>query len=361
MQLLVDFFFYRSPELVPFNIVKYNVFSGSSKGPDIFGTESWHFYMRNLLLNFNVWFVLALLALPLIALRSSSSAVSAQSRLRGMVFVSPFYLWLSIFSLQAHKEERFMYPAYPALGLNAAISLHMVLSAFGSADAARFVGRIRPNVKLAVVAGFGLVAIAAGVLRTVGMVTAYSAPFRVHRALQRVDLVSMDDINVCYGKEWYRFPSSFFLPRNYRAKFVKSAFDGLLPGEFSEADASFGSWPTWLVPSGMNDENREDVGKHTSLSQCTFLIDSYFPSSAHSTSTSSSSSSSSSSTSSDLEPDYVLDSSTWEKMTCHPFLDASRTGLLGRALWVPDWDIVPDRFRRKWGTYCLLQRRRRRQ
>ena len=262
MQLLVDFFFYRSPELVPFNIVKYNVFSGSSKGPDIFGTESWHFYMRNLLLNFNVWFVLALLALPLIALRSSSSAVSAQSRLRGMVFVSPFYLWLSIFSLQAHKEERFMYPAYPALGLNAAISLHMVLSAFGSADAARFVGRIRPNVKLAVVAGFGLVAIAAGVLRTVGMVTAYSAPFRVHRALQRVDLVSMDDINVCYGKEWYRFPSSFFLPRNYRAKFVKSAFDGLLPGEFSEADASFGSWPTWLVPSGMNDENREDVGKH---------------------------------------------------------------------------------------------------
>ena len=262
LQFVVDFFFYRSPELVPFNIVKYNIFSGSSKGPNIFGTEPWHFYMRNLLLNFNVWFVLALLALPLIALRSSSSAVSAQSRLRGVVFVSPFYLWLSIFSLQAHKEERFMYPAYPALALNAAISLHMVLSAFGSADAARFVGRIPPNVKLAVVAGFGLVAIAAGVLRTVGIVTGYSAPFHVHRALQRGHLVAMDDVNVCYGKEWYRFPSSFFLPRNHRAKFVKSAFDGLLPGEFREAETGFGSWATWLVPLGMNDENREDVGKY---------------------------------------------------------------------------------------------------
>jgi hypothetical protein len=68
---------------------------------------------------------------------------------------------------------------------------------------------------------------------------------------------------VCLGKEWYRFPSSFNIPQGVHAKFVKSEFSGLLPGEFSEADASLGLFPgTWLVPSGMNDENLEDPSKY---------------------------------------------------------------------------------------------------
>jgi alpha-1,2-mannosyltransferase len=48
-----------------------------------------------------------------------------------------------------------------------------------------------------------------------------------------------------------------------RAKFIKSEFDGLLPGEFSEAQTGFGMWPgAWLIPSGMNDQNIEDMGKY---------------------------------------------------------------------------------------------------
>ena len=48
-----------------------------------------------------------------------------------------------------------------------------------------------------------------------------------------------------------------------RAKFIKSEFDGLLPGEFSEAKTGFGVWPgAWLIPSGMNDQNIEDMGKY---------------------------------------------------------------------------------------------------
>lgn len=40
-------------------------------------------------------------------------------------------------------------------------------------------------------------------------------------------------INVCVGDEWYRYPSSFFLPGpDYRLQFVKSGFDGLLPAAF---------------------------------------------------------------------------------------------------------------------------------
>src|SRR4051812_25938090 len=119
--MAVDTFFYKKLACVPLNIVLYNVFSGSSKGPNIYGVEPWHFYVRNLALNFNVWFFLSLGALPLLLFQHliRQKSISKQTLLRGAVFVSPLYLWLGIFTLQPHKEERFMYPAYPALALNA--------------------------------------------------------------------------------------------------------------------------------------------------------------------------------------------------------------------------------------------------
>lgn len=52
--------------MVPLNIVLYNVFGGAGKGPDIYGTEPWWFYLANLALNFNVLLPLALLSVPLL-------------------------------------------------------------------------------------------------------------------------------------------------------------------------------------------------------------------------------------------------------------------------------------------------------
>ncbi|KAI9793977.1 MAG: mannosyltransferase [Piccolia ochrophora] len=339
----VDLFFYHSAEVVPFNIVWYNIFSGSRRGPEIFGTEPWHFYVRNLVLNFNVWFVLALLALPILLIQTllGSGTTTLQSRLRSFVFLLPFNLWFAMFTLQPHKEERFMYPAYPALALNAAIALHAILAAFGNADPKQLVGRIPAKLKLAVVCFFVIGSIDLGVLRTLGIVTAYSAPIRVHKALQQPDIRVQSGF-VCYGKEWYRFPSSYFLPDGLRAKFIKSGFDGLLPGEFSEAKTGFGFWPTWLIPSGMNDQNIEDPGKYTDPAHCTFLVDSYFQS--HEASL--------------LEPHYVKDTENWEQVSCDRFLDVGNTGTLGRMLWLPDSRFLPDNLRRKWGQYCLLRRKR---
>lgn len=95
-----------------------------------------------------------------------------------------------------------------------------------------------------------------------GHMSAYSAPLKVYKPLFDPTVARPGD-TVCLGKEWYRFPSSFNLPQGVRAKFIKSKFSGLLPGEFSEADASLGLFPgTWLVPSGMNDENLEDPSKY---------------------------------------------------------------------------------------------------
>jgi alpha-1,2-mannosyltransferase len=339
VQTAIDSFFYHKFTCVPLNIVLYNVFSGGSRGPDIYGVEPWHFYVRNLALNFNIWFFLALAAFPLLLIQHVviQKAVSKQTLLRSVVFVSPFYLWLAIFTAQPHKEERFMYPIYPTLALNAALSLHIILANFGSTDSRHLVSKIPASVKLAVVSIPLLLSFNVGMLRTVGTFTAYSAPLNVYQPLH----LGVED-TVCLGKEWYRFPSSFFLPDGVHAKFIKSEFSGLLPGEFSEATVGFGLFPgTWLVPSGMNDENLEDVGKYTDVNHCTYLVDSNLPSASPTA----------------LEPDYILDSTNWQKLKCTSFLDASQTHLLGRLLFIPDLPFVPEKFRRKWGEYCLLQRK----
>ena len=184
---------------------------------------------------------------------------------------TPFYLWLGIFSVQPHKEERFMYPAYPFLCLNAALTVHTVLNYLGHPSPKSIVGQVPAKLRLALVSVFVLATTTVGVLRTVGSVSAYSAPLNVYRPLQMSEYAGTQ-ANVCLGKEWHRFPSSYFLPITMRAKFVKSAFDGLLPGEFSEARAVSGIVPTRLIPPGMNDQNIEDPDKHVRLSRMFFCL-----------------------------------------------------------------------------------------
>ncbi|MCJ1380948.1 mannosyltransferase [Xylographa soralifera] len=271
LQVAVDTFFYHKLVFVPWRIISYNIFSGAGRGPDIFGTEPFDFYIRNLLLNFNVWFILALCAGPLLVLQYVLRLEPSTrfTLMRSAFFVSPFYMWLAIFSAQAHKEERFMYPAYPFLGLNAAIALHSILGYVGNANPKKLMGMIPAKLKFAVVLASVVLAIDIGVLRTLGVVSAYRAPLQIYSALQQSDTARNGGV-VCLGKEWYRFPSSYFLPNGMHAKFIRSAFNGLLPGEFNEAKVGFGIFAgTWLIPPGMNDQNLPDPGKYVwSLKLC---------------------------------------------------------------------------------------------
>lgn len=261
LQVGIDSLFYRKLSFVPWRIVSYNIFSGSSRGPDIFGTEPWHFYIRNLLLNFNAWFLLAMCSGPLLCLQvlTNSQSLFRGSFLRGIGLITPFYLWLAIFSSQSHKEERFMYPVYPFLAFNAAIALHSILAYLGKSDGVP--GIIPARLKFYVMVCSVLFMVMVGMLRTVGTVSAYGAPLEIYRPLQTPSYANTSG-NLCLGKEWYRFPSSYVLPQNVRAKFVKSAFDGLLPGYFNESKGTYGLKPTWITPLGMNDQNIEDPGKH---------------------------------------------------------------------------------------------------
>jgi alpha-1,2-mannosyltransferase len=243
---------------VSLNIIKYNVFSDSSRGPDIYGTEPWDFYLRNLALNFGVWFPIAALAVPVVIIQAVRGRyANTESLIRTLGSAAPFYLWLGIFSFQPHKEERFMYPIYPFLALNTAISLHALLQVVGS------VPKVPPMLKLAGTVCFFLASIILSGLRTASLASGYTAPLHVYASLAEL---AVPGDNVCLGKEWYRFPSSYFLPEGVKPKFIKSAFSGLLPGEFLEEPYTIhdGLPGAYLIPKGMNDENREDLGKYVS-------------------------------------------------------------------------------------------------
>ena len=132
----LDTLAYGRLAIVPWNIIRYNIFGGSERGPELYGTSPWNFYFLNLLLNFNVLTPFALLSLPALAITSrfdrrrleytkppkeQSSPFTILS-----IRLAPFYLWIAILSAQAHKEERFMFPVYPLLCFNAAVCLFLI-------------------------------------------------------------------------------------------------------------------------------------------------------------------------------------------------------------------------------------------
>ena len=348
----INTFFYKKIEVVPWNIVKYNIFS-SSDGPNLYGTESWTFYFKNLAINFNMWFLLALLVLPLFLFQKTlaPSKIGFSSGLRTFVFITPFYMWLAIFTLQPHKEERFMYPAYPFLAINAAISMHILLQAFGTTNSKTLFGRIPAQLRLFVVTIVMIASIGLGLSRVYGLHSAYSAAMSMYSPLGAGKIngigVGGTGDHVCFGKEWHRFPSSFFLPRNMHAKFIPSEFRGLLPGEFSDARTGFGFWSgTWLPTSGLNDRNEEDPGKYVDLRSCTFLVDTEYQLRSGPLPP--------------REPNYVVDDQRWEVVKCLPFLDAENTHTISRVMFLPEF-ILPDEYKRRWGRHCLLKQRKQQQ
>lgn len=169
----------------------------------------------------------------------------------------PFYLWLAVFTAQPHKEERFMFVTYPALCLNAAIAYHITLTIWGALSNRLISGKVQEILNWTVLAAPLAVTALLSLSRVLAIVTAYSAPLHVYNALP-----ANATGNLCLAKEWYRFPSSYFLPDGVRAKFVRGAFDGLLPGEFPESNGSWKRDGTWVIPKGMNDQNKGDLSKY---------------------------------------------------------------------------------------------------
>jgi alpha-1,2-mannosyltransferase len=131
----LDSLFYGRLTVTPWNIIQYNVFPDAKRGPNLYGTEPWSFYFLNLGLNFNVLLPLALASLPALCVtyvfdRKRLGGIGApdQSNTYNIMALrlAPVYLWIGLLSLQAHKEERFMYPIYTLMCFNAASTLYLI-------------------------------------------------------------------------------------------------------------------------------------------------------------------------------------------------------------------------------------------
>ncbi|KAJ2813558.1 hypothetical protein H4S07_000587 [Coemansia furcata] len=300
----VDSWYYSRWTLAAWNQIAYNVL-GHGGSSALYGTEPWHFYVKNGLLNANVVMTLALIALPLcMALRRDVHG-------RRLLFcVLPFYAALGVFSMQPHKEERFLSIVYPHMCLNAAVSLTLL----------RPIHKQCPRLGYVVLGAAALV----GALRMAALVQYYGAPIRAFQQLP-----SNASGTVCMSDDWYRFPSSFWLPPKCRLQFVAGAFDGHLPGDFAPVGGSSLRASTGMAREDFNSMNRWEpshaIPRHVADAVCDYFVD--------------------------VEYEGASRGTPWEKVACEPILDAERTPLLARVVYTPD-RLLP----KKWGQMCVYQK-----
>ena len=95
-----------------------------------------------------------------------------------------------------------MYPAYPALALNAALSSHVIFTFLGNASRASLVGQIPAKLSLLVSVALLALAVTGGIFRTAGISTAYNAPIKDMMPFQQVETTSFQNISICFGKDW---------------------------------------------------------------------------------------------------------------------------------------------------------------
>ncbi|CAH0722989.1 unnamed protein product, partial [Brenthis ino] len=310
----VDSWHYGRLVVAPWNIVAYNIFT--EHGPDLYGVEPWTYYFVNGFLNFNIVWVLALsspLLLIACTLISSRSTARAAFCAPYWLSLSPLVLWLGVFMVQPHKEERFLYPVYSMIVLAGAIALDCLqkmtfavgteLLRWRRERRRHYLAYTGPLVLMCV-----LLAGVAGISRITALYNHYSAPMNILRSLPEVD----QDQIICFGKEWHRSPSSFHIPLSYNIRFVASEFDGQLPAPYQNEHNA-----TRLIHPYFNDQNVGDNRTYVDPSECHYLVDSDIG------------------TPTKKEPPYHKNVNTWEIMASLPILDASKSNKIFRAFFIP--------------------------
>lgn len=339
----IDSWFYQKIDLVPLNIVLYNVFGEQGEGPEIFGVEPFQYYILNLLVNFNVVAILGYVGLVVNAI-----LFGEKNRYKVLITVSlPLLIWSLIFGSQPHKEERFLYPIYPLLILSSSLLLTLIFPMVTFVSKGITANKVNSKhieklIQLLFAFSVGMVSI----LRIINLVENYSTPLSVHREISTLPISNIS-VNVCTGREWYHFPNSFFLPDNYRLKFVRSGFDGLLPGDFLEGTSLKTS--TSSIPPNMNNKNQYSDDKVIDFDECSYYIDN--------------------SQAANLEvgePNIVERSGKvlkvnkgWSVVQCQNIINPSGTSSgIGKLLWIPEYVRSLISYNVDYMDYCLMERKK---
>lgn len=325
--VLIDSLYFGTFTVAALNIIRYNVFT--SHGPDLYGVEPVMFYAKNLFLNHNITVLLSV-SYPIVVVTAAALGIrntkNRLSPMQGLWLMSPLYLWLLVFVVQPHKEERFLFPVYPFFSLGTSLLLDQTFS-----HMKRVFGSTKSSIANRTMGFFVLgIAITLGFSRMMANLSNYRAPMVILNELPAAN----QETNVCYGKEWYRFPGSFFLPPNYRARFVESSFTGMLPAYFEETENG-----TQIVHDYFNDQNKGHPHMLFELSRCDYLID--FDTGVLYDET-------------NKEPNYSADRKTWSIVASFDFLYAARSDLFARAYYLPFFSYPY----KVYGKYNLLQRKK---
>lgn len=326
--IAIDSYYYGKIVIAPVNIVLYNVFT--SHGANLYGTEPWYFYILNCLLNFNFVFIAALLSAPLMftckyLIKSRRVSVN----LSHWIVLSCFILWFTVMTVQAHKEERFLFPVYPFIFLLAGFTFDLLH---------RIIQSLMPkltSIYSFFVITFIVVFSTLSISRSLAIYKGYHAPLDTFMHLSQIDQQLGESnnlptpINVCLGKEWYRFPSSFFLPSDrWQLQFIQSDFRGQLPQPFKQGHLS-----TRLIPENMNDLNKEEPSRYIPVEKCAFLVDA------------------DTNRETPREPRYSQDTKNWSIIRSELLLDHESSPNLWRSFYIPFLFYAKNNF----VNYNLLQ------
>ena len=162
-----------------------------------------------------------------------------------------------------------MFPVYPLLCFAAALAIATSSRLLCALLPSRLAGR-----RLRFTLAGGVVALCATIsaMRAAGQVIYYGAPLRLyselHAEMARVTALAPSSSTtthdssppppvVCTGNEWYRFPSSFFLPPAQSSRLSEMA-SVQLPAPYMEPPPR----GSRLVPSHFNGLNREEPSRY---------------------------------------------------------------------------------------------------
>jgi len=141
----LDAAYYGKLGLAVWEIIKYNALGigGDGQGADLYGVEPWWWYLANLALNFNAVAALALASpLAVLAVAAAGGCSGARpdgpagrgcvARMRALAVMGDVVAaalvsatvvgWVALMSGRAHKEERFLFPVYPAMCVAAGLA-----------------------------------------------------------------------------------------------------------------------------------------------------------------------------------------------------------------------------------------------
>jgi alpha-1,2-mannosyltransferase len=169
--------------------------------------------------------------------------------------------------------------------------------------------------------------------RTTNLIRNFDGTFRVYTDLslnsdryEESFLKKYNQINVCVGKEWYRFPNSYFFPNErYNLTFIRQIEKN------SQLPQYFGSSTSEILPN-FNDKNEDELSRYIGIEKCHFVID----------------------LDSEEKRKESFSSDNWELLSEFSFIDSSNSPSLTRAYYIPLYSSRKNRYI----SYFLLRNRK---